>query len=212
MNMTKGAFLTAAAAVLLAVQPLSAQLWEAGLPGDDIGSVALIVGVVSPTTEFADDGSSFTQGTAFGAAITYWPFDHMGVRGHVLRGKTPGDHGNLACNPTPCSAVGYEEPVVWLYAAEAAFRRPMGGTGFAWFPYVSAGVVGKSYRWQYDRPKVGYTDIGWTAGGGIEVRTDATGPFGFVVEVRTYSTQFNTLGKSENQSDLAFTAGVTLSR
>ena len=209
----KGVFDIAAAAMLLMAQPLSAQLWEAGLPGEDVGSLAVNFGVVSPATEFPDDGSSFEQGSAFGAALTYWPFDHVGLRAHVLRGKTPGDHGDLSpCPPAPCSSVGYENPVVWFYALEAAVRRPMGDDGFAWFPYASTGVTGKSYRWEIDRPRVGYTDIGWTAAGGIEVRTSATGPFGFVAEVRTYQTQFNTLGKSENQSDLAFTAGVTLSR
>ncbi|MQA89480.1 MAG: outer membrane beta-barrel protein [Gemmatimonas sp.] len=209
----KRVFAGAAAALILAVQPLSGQLWEAGLPGDDIGSLAVNFGVLSPTTEFPDDGSSFDQGTGFGMALTYWPSDHFGLRTHVMRGETPGNHGNLApCPPTPCSAVGYQEPVVWHYSAEAAVRRPMGGAGFAWFPYASAGVTGKSYRWSIDRPRVGYTGGGWTAAGGIEARTGATGPLGFMAEVRTYQTRFQTLGKNQGQSDFALTAGVTLSR
>jgi hypothetical protein len=212
-GLMKRVFAASAAALILAAQPLSAQLWQAGLPGDDVGSLALNLGVLSPATEFADDGSSFDQGTAFGVGFTYWPFDHVGLRTHVLRGETPGNHGNLSpCPPNPCSAVGHQQPVVWHYALEGAVRLPMGGAGLAWFPFASAGVTGKSYRWSIDRPRVGYTAPGWTAAGGIEVRTRATGPFGLLAEVRTYQTSFETLGKSEGHSDFAFTAGVTLNR
>jgi hypothetical protein len=204
----------AVAAGLLAAQPLSAQLgWEAGMPGNDIGSVSLNAGVLSPTTEFTGDRSSFDQGTALGASLTYWPARHLGLRTHVLRGRTPGNHGDLApCPPTPCSAIGYQQPIVWHYALEAGVRRPMGGAGLAWFPFASAGVTGKSYRWSVDVPRVGYTAPGWTAAGGIEVRSRATGPLGFIAEARTYRTRFQTLGKSQDHSDFAFTAGMTLNR
>jgi len=212
--MTKRMLGIALSALVLVAQPVSGQiLWEAGQPGDDIGSVAVMFGVLAPSTSFSDDGSSFEQGTALGLALNYWPFERLGLRTHVLRAKTPGDHGDLApCPPTPCSAIGYQEPVVWDYALEAAVRLPMGGGGLNWFPYLSAGVAGKSYRWSVDVPRVGYTGGGFTAAGGVEVRTASMGPFGFIAEARTYQTKFQTLGKNERQSDFALTAGITLSR
>jgi hypothetical protein len=200
---------------VLWTSPLSAQIWEAGLPGDDIGSVAVTGGVVAPSTNFSDDGSHFESGGIFGLALTYWPFEHFGLRTHVMRGKTQGNHGDMAatCPPAPCSPIGFQEPVVWHYSLEAALRRPMGGSGgTAWFPFVSVGATGKSYRWSIERPWVGYTGGGWTAAGGVELRMAATGPFGFIAEARTFQTRFQALGKNQTHSDFAFTAGLTLSR
>jgi len=203
------------AAVMCASQPLPAQvLWEPGPPGDDFGSVVVYGGNLSPATTFSDDGSSFEDGVAFGVSLSYWPLAHVGVRTHVLRAKTAGNHGDLApCPPTPCSAIGWQEPVVWLYGIEAMVRRPMGGPQLAWFPYLGAGVVGKSYRWSVYPPRVGDSAGGWTVAGGIEVRPSATGPLGLLVEVRNYQTDFRFFDKrAQSHSDFAFTAGMSVNR
>lgn len=195
----------------------SAQFWQAGRLGDDIGSLGIIAGVVSPTTTLPD-GSSHDAGTAIGATGTVWPLDYLGARASVVYGKTAGVHGERF------SAAAAHDPKVFLYSAELAIRYPFAGERFSWFPYLSGGPGAKSYRWAIDRPRVGDTSFAWSIGGGVDVRPTRSGSVGIQVDVRNYQSRYQWHGLGyraavpDDQAwgpilnDVVITAGLTLNR
>lgn len=152
--------------LLLGASRANAQLWQAGPPGDDLGSLALLVGSVVPQSDLPD-GASFASGTALGASATWWPFRHVGFRGNFVRTETEGREGD------EFSSVAFESPIVLLYSADVALRLPLELSRLALVPYIAAGYGGKSYRWSLNRVSAGgggNTSFGWTLAGGTELR------------------------------------------
>jgi hypothetical protein len=198
--------------LLLPVRGAEAQLWTTGQPGDDVGSIAVLFGQLSPNSTFSEDGSGFESGTVIGASGTGWLFRRLGVRAHFLRGETEGNHGNTNCEVAPpCAAVSYQKPTVWAYGLEGVARLPMGSESFTWFPYISVGGAGKSYRWSFGQVE-GNTSWGMTAAAGIELRPGATSGLGLVAEFRNYRTPFDYFGVDEAQNDYVFSAGLSINR
>ena len=188
---------------------LSAQLWEAGAPGDDVASVALSVGMVSPRTTLPD-GSSFENGIALGLAGTWWGHRYFGLRAAVLRSETNGVHG------AELSGVGFQDPTIWLVDADVLLRLPFDGGRFTWFPYVAAGVGLKSYRWTITNTRRGDTSLGdviWAAG--LEFRPGGNGWYGLKLEAKNHNSQYEFqefIKNAQDMNDLVFTAAITLNR
>lgn len=210
--MMRSVLAVAATAILLAWtgSELAAQPWYAGLPGDDVGSLAIQVGAVSPTTELPD-GGGFQTGIAAGVTGTFWPFRHLGFRGSLLTGKTNGDRG-----PNNNSKAGLENPTLLLYNAEIAFRYPVVGGSLAWFPFVAAGGGGKTYYWS--ERLTGFPrdfTYAWTFAAGLEFRRTSSPWYGFVLEVKNFNSKYKWHGWHFDEPimrDMIFTAGITLNR
>ena len=118
--------------------------------GNEIASFNLKLGLLSPQTDFDDPvggQSSFDNGMAIGVGVTTWPmFDRrLGLRGAIVRSRTDGQNSNSDLAP-----IAVNDPNVYLYTLEAAFRLPMGSG----FPYISAGYGGKHYTWASSAHKV----------------------------------------------------------
>ena len=141
-----------------------------------------------------------------GASVVYWPLSFMGLKTHVSRGKMEGQQGE----GVPFSPNGAQQPTVWLYGLEAVFRLPMGSESFGWFPYVSGGLAGKTYRWSIDRPYVSTSRAGFSVAGGVELRPGGFAPLGLILEGRMLQHPYDFLGLDEDYRDLVVTAGVTL--
>jgi len=183
--------------------PLSAQLWSGAPPGEDIATLAVQFGAVVPGTTFSD-GSSFEQGTGVGAALSVWPLQSMGIRLNLLRAQTAGEHGAGATSP-----IGYQEPTLWIYGAEASVRRILEAGSFVWFPYASVGIGGKSYRWSVDRPSIGDSFRSFNVAGGVELRPAGLSPLGLMLEARSMHSDFKAFGMNETSRDLLLTLGLT---
>ncbi len=208
----KGIVTAAAAAALLSFWPgaeLAAQPWYAGLPGDDVASLALQVGMRGKTT--LPDDASFGTSVGAGIAATFWPTTHLGFRGTFLGTKMQGDEG-----PNGAKA-GREDATLMMYNLELMLRRPMGGTGsFAYAPYVGVGAGGKTYQWtewltghEYD-----FT-YSWGFSAGVELRPTSSPWYGFQLEVKRYSSHYKWHGFHIEQpvvSDMLFTAGISIHR
>ena len=173
-----------AALVFTAYLPanLSAQLWEAGLAGEELGSVALHFGAFVPRTTLPD-GGSWETGTAVGASLGLWAHPNLGFRMQVIRTYTEGVQpgGDLY------SAAAENAGRVWTYSGEVALRYPIMDGRAA--PFISGGPAGKSYRWKYGMYKGG-TAFAWTAAGGLDFRPTASGTLGLVVEARYYRSNY----------------------
>jgi len=210
----------AVALCLLGTAPLKAQLWEAGLPGEDLGSISLLGGLLQPNTTY-DDGSTFESGMGFGASVAVWPWRHVGVRATLLRGRTEGKEGEVF------SPLRFQNPTIWLYNLDLALRYPlMTESSLALAPYIAAGVGGKTFRWDPSWPEqIGFTSRTLTAAGGIEVRPTGGGrALGLIAEVRGYRYGYTGfqyqwgdgigrhIGDPQDSTDLLFTLGLTLNR
>jgi hypothetical protein len=180
-------------------------------------SLGLHAGAVAPQTTLPD-GSSHSSGAVFGAVGSVWPLDFVGVRVSVAYGKTEGVEGEVF------SAAAAHDPRVWLYSAEVALRYPFASNRIVWFPYLSAGPGGKSYRWAIERPRIGDSALAWSYGGGIDIRPAATGRVGIVLDLRNYRSRYMWHGLGVRATvpeykaygpmlnDVLFTAGITFNR
>ncbi|MQA92651.1 MAG: outer membrane beta-barrel protein [Gemmatimonas sp.] len=204
--------------LLLAAAPanLEGQLWQAGAPGEDLGSIRLHLGVLQPLTDYSD-GSSLETGPSFGLGATLWPLRHFGLMADVMRSK------NNAAVGSDFSALDGQDPTVWLYSLRAAIRYPILQGNLGLSPYIAGGPTAKSYRWELYTPQQGGlfgrpygggrdTSFGWNVGGGVEVRLGPSGNFGFIADVRSIRSEFDWFGLRTDQSDLLFTGGITLHR
>lgn len=203
----------AAAALFLALAApaqLSGQRVYTGLPGQDVGSIALNLGAILPSTSLPD-GSNFNSGLAGGAAITIWPFRHLGMRGNLLYGQS-----GVSPGAGSRARVALEDPNVLLYSGELALRYPMESGRFAWFPYLSAGVGGKTYRWAHEFTGLKSNFNGaLTYSGGVEVRPSSSPRYGFVVGMSQYRTTYSWHSFHFDNADLTdtmVTVGVTFNR
>lgn len=198
-------------------QSASAQLWQVGRLGEDFASLSVHGGVVAPTTTLPD-GSSHANGAAVGVSGRLWPTRYLGVGARFVHGETEGVEGERF------SAAAAHDPTVWIYSAEIALRYPFVGNRISWFPYVSAGPGGKSYRWAIDRPRIGDSAFAWSAGGGIDLRPTNSGRFGFAVDVRNHRSRYMWHGLGYRATvpdyvaygpmlnDVVVTAGITINR
>jgi opacity protein-like surface antigen len=183
---------------------------RSGLPGHDVGSVALHIGAVTPMRDLPD-GTSFDSGIAGGLAATAWAFPNFGVRGTVMFGQGGGTPG-----PGSTSRAGLEEPTLALYSLDLLARYPMVSGQFAWFPYLGGGIGGKQYLWSEQFTGVEWDlAFAWTTSGGVEVRPAASPRLGFVLDVSRFSSKYIWHGffwEEPKLSDLRVTAGITLNR
>lgn len=190
-------------------EKVAAQLWNAGLPGEDIASISLQVGAASPITTLPD-GAYFEDGLALGATGTLWAHRYLGFRGAVTRSETNGVHGEAF------SAAGVMHPTVWFYDVAVLLRVPMVGNRLTWFPYVATGVGGKSYRWAIPNTRRGDTSLGGlTLAGGLEVRPGRTGWYGLQLEVKNHRSTYDFFefrDDPQDINDLVFAVGITLTR
>lgn len=194
-------------------------LWGAEVQGQQapLASFGVQAGAIAPQTTLPD-GSSHASGAAVGASGMVWPLRYLGARLSVAYGKTAGVHGE------EFSAAAAHDPKVWLYSAEVAVRYPFEGGGVVWFPYLSAGPGGKSYRWAIDRPRIGDSALALTYGGGVDIRPRGLRGVGVVVDVRNYRSRYMWHGLGVRATvpdyeahgpmlnDLLVTAGITISR
>ena len=187
---------------------LSAQPWQAGLPGDDLLSIGIRLGALSPTTTLPD-GSKFSGGLGGAISATYWPFDHVGARATYELGKTEGNHLQLA----PASL---ENPTVSFFGGEVDLRLPMRASSIAWFPYVGVGAGGKMYDWSEDSTGIDRDlTFAWNLTGGLDIRPVSAPWVGVVLEAKRYSSKYkwhSNFWDEPNVNDLFFSVGVTLNR
>lgn len=187
---------------------LTAQPWQAGLPGNDIASLALQLGALSPASTLPD-GGGFNGGFAGGITGTYWASSLVGLRGNFLQSSTSG-------NRAAGSRAGLEDPSVRFFGGDLALRYPMSASSMAWFPFVALGGGAKVYDWSID--STGFdTDLtfAWNAGGGIEVRPASTPWIGLVAEARRYTSKYKWHAhhlEEPQVNDMFFTVGVSLNR
>jgi hypothetical protein len=185
--MLRATILTGAFLALVVPQgELQAQLGFAPAPGDEVATIAVLGGALSPRTTF-DDGSTFATGAGAGMSLTGWANGLLGFRATLFRSTHDGQNES-----DPLSAIAVNDPIVWTGTAEVVLRRTMG----KWFPYVSGGVAGKSYTWASRH--VGDVTSGWTAAGGIEVRPNILGRIGLIAELRNTYSQFNLFGHGKH--------------
>ena len=193
----------------VSVSGLTGQLWEAGEPGEDVFSFALTSGVLSPRKSLPN-GGSFESGVAFGLAATVWAHRYLGFRVAVVRSETNGADGGAF------TVESVMDPDVYLYDVGAVLRLPMTAGNTTWFPYASAGVGGKTYRWAIQQTGGGGTSIAIgnvALGGGLEVRP--AGWFGLQAEVRYHRSKYEFHEFEflpQDMADLVFKVGVTLNR
>lgn len=189
----KAAVLITGGALLLGlgwVPAAEAQLFGGGpAHGNEIASFNFKLGLLAPQTSFDDPvggTSSFDSGLAIGAGFSTWPMFNrrLGIRGGIVRSQTDGQNSTSDLAP-----IAVNDPNVYLYTLEAAFRMPMGSG----FPYVSAGYGGKHYTWAASAHKVSRFSA-FTAAAGYEMRPHALGPFGLNLELRGYQSNFRAFG------------------
>jgi len=181
--------------------------WTAGIPGEDVFSVGLHVGMLAPTSELSD-GTSFESGTSIGLSLTWWPFLRLGLQGFAFRSETEG----VASPPT---AASYHDPVVKGFSVGPAVRLPMSGGRFALAPYAAAGIGAKHYTWAIDRPSATDAAIAFSLAGGIDIRPASSPQYGLIVDVRNHRSDYAWHGfqsDGQAQNDIILTAGVSLNR
>lgn len=187
---------------------LSAQPWDAGLPGDDVFSLGIRLARVQPSTTLPD-GTEFSGG--FGGAIsaTYWMNDYAGLRANYELGMTEGNHLDLA-------AASQEDPTVSFFGAELDLRYPVLNGSLSIAPYVGAGAGGKMYDWSKDSTGIDRDlTFAWNLTGGVELRPISSPWLGVALEAKRYSSSYKWHAMGWDQptfNDLYFTLGVTLNR
>src|SRR5688572_19459797 len=72
---------------------LQAQLGYAPAPGDEVATIAVLGGALSPLTTF-DDGSTFATGAAAGMSVAGWASDLLGFRVTLVRSTHDGQNEN----------------------------------------------------------------------------------------------------------------------
>ena len=201
--------IAAAAGALLALGPareLAAQPWEAGLPGDDVVSLALRVGAISPTTTLTD-GTKFGGGIAGGASFTYWPTTHLGLRLNYELAKTEG-------NKLDEAAASQEDPTVSFFGSEINLRYPVETGSLVLSPYGGGGIGAKMYDWSLDSTGIDSDLVfAWNMTGGLDIRPVQSPWIGVVLEAKRHSSKYKWHSMFWNQpnfSDLLFTVGVSL--
>jgi len=218
---------TAVAAVGIAASwatTLSAQLPSGPAPGNEIASVDVKLGMLSPQTTFTDESfgeSSFDNGLAVGFSAAAWPLldRRVGIKGQVVRSKTEGTNSISEFAP-----IAINDPTVYLYTLEVAIRHPMEMGSLSGFPYLSLGYGGKHYTWAVSQHREDKF-IAWTGAAGYELRLTAMGAFGLTAELRGYQSNFRAFGIDDGtwefghyggnvggvkNVDLLFSTGVSL--
>lgn len=209
--------LVALVAATASVQEAAGQLWEAAPAGEEYTSFALFGGVVSPGTTYSD-GSTLNSGTALGIRGTYWFLRYFGIGLGATRSKNDADISDIS---TGFSALGGQDPTVWLWSTHATVRYPLAIGNISWFPYLTGGPTAKTYKWEIYEPLYGglfgrpyggsrNTSFGWSYGGGAEVRLG--GMFGVTADARRNKSQFDWFGLRSDQSDWILTVGLTIVR
>lgn len=202
--------IAAGAVALLALAPareLAAQPWEAGLPGDDVVSLALRLGGVSPSTTLTDN-AEFGGGLAGGASFTYWATRNLGIRLNYELAKTEG-------NRIETSTASQEDPTVSFYGGEVNLRFPLGtGGSVVLSPYAGGGAGIKQYDWSLDSTGIDRDLVfAWNMTGGVELRPASSPWVGLVLEAKRYSSKYKWHAMAWNQpsfNDILFTAGISL--
>lgn len=216
---TRAAIGFAILVTLLTGTPLRAQFWQAGVPGEDVGSISLYGGLLQPNTTY-EDGSTFESGISGGVSVSYWPYRYFGMKALVIRSRTEGREGQ------EFSPLRFQNPTVWLYNLDLAVRYPIVGSSLALVPYLAGGVGGKTFRWDPSWPEqIGMSAPTKSAAAGFEIRpTGRNRTLGIVVEARGYNygyTGFNYqwgegigrhIGDPQESTDLLFSVGLTFSR
>lgn len=199
----------AAAGAVLALAPgreLAAQPWEAGLPGDDVVSLALRLGAVAPTTTLTDD-TKFSGGLAGGASFTYWATRNLGVRLNFELAKTEGNNIETA-------AASQEDPTVSFFGGELNLRYPLGSGSLVLSPYAGGGAGMKQYDWSLDSTGVDRDLVfAWNLTGGLEIRPVSSPWIGAVFEAKRYSSKYQWHAMYWDPpvtNDLLFSAGISL--
>jgi hypothetical protein len=167
----------------------SAQLPAGPRAGEELGSVAVRLGLLAPQTKFQDDSfgeSSFDNGMALGVSVATWPIlgNRIGLRGSMIRSQTDGRNSTSEFAP-----IAVNDPNVYLYTGEIAVRQPMANG----YPYVAVGYGGKHYTWKVSSHKVSRFAT-WTAATGSDLRPASLGMLGVNVELRGYRSNFRAFG------------------
>jgi len=181
--------------------------WTAGIPGEDVLSFGLHVGMLAPTSDLAD-GTSFESGTSIGLSLTWWPYARLGLQGFAFRSETEGV-------ATPPTAASFHDPVVKGFSVGPAVRLPMSGGRFALAPYASAGIGAKHYAWAVRRPSASDAAVAFSLAGGIDIRPVSSPQFGLIVDVRNYRSDYAWHGfqsDGQTQNDIILAAGMSLNR
>jgi hypothetical protein len=208
--------IAAAVGAVLAIAPgreLAAQPWEAGLPGEDVVSLALKLGAVSPMTTL-EDGTEFSGGLAGGASFTYWAIPNMGVRLNFQRGKTEGNAASRAEQGLPTAAASQENPTVTFAGAELNFRYPVGAGSMVISPYAGGGAGGKEYHWSeaitgVERDLV----FVWNLTGGLDIRPVSAPWLGVVLEAQRFTSKYKWHAMFWDEpkfNDMVYTVGISL--
>ena len=201
--------IAAAVGAVLAVTPgreLAAQPWQAGLPGDDVVSLALRLGAVSPTTTLTD-GTEFSGGLAGGASFTYWATPNLGLRLNYELGNTTG-------NKLPAVAASQEDPTVSFFGGEVNLRYPVGSGSLFFSPYAGGGAGMKQYDWSLDSTGIDRDIVfAWNLTGGLDIRPVSSPWIGVVLEAKRYSSKYQWHAMYWDPpvtSDLLFSVGLSL--
>ncbi len=203
--------IAAAAGAVLALSPgkeLAAQPWQAGLPGDDVVSLVIRAGAVSPTTTLTDN-TKFSGGFAGGASFTYWPIRNLGLRLNYEMAKTEG-------NKLPTAAASQEDPTVSFMGGELNFRYPLGTGSMVVSPYAGGGAGIKQYDWSLDSTGISRDLVfAWNLTGGLDIRPISAPWVGVVLEAKRYASKYQWHAMFWDKpafNDLLFTVGISLNR
>jgi hypothetical protein len=190
---------------------LSAQIFS-GLgvaePGNDVLSLGVIYGTMTPKTRFRD-GGGFDNGSLIGGSAAFWLNRYMGLQFSVAFSK----HGTLNATDGGVSVVSGRDPSIQTYQGDLLGRYPLPAGAVTVSPYVGIGGGWKYFNWKWDsvggRNSRGM-DGAWSYVGGLEARFGAQKRFGLRGEYRDLRSSFARLGEDLTHKDRVFVGGLLL--
>ena len=177
-------------------------------PGDDVVSVGVIFGQMSPQTRFRD-GGGFDTASLLGGTLNFWFHRHMGVQVNALST----DHGTLGASDGRSSIVSGRDPRIWTIQGDFVVRLPLAAGGLTVSPYGAAGGGWKSYKWVFDPqggPDARGFDTAWSLAFGVEARFGAESRFGLRGEFRDLRTSFARFGEDLTHKDQVLTGAFLI--
>ena len=196
---------------LSSAAPLQGQIFG-GLgsaePGEDVISLAVIYGRITPETRFRD-GGGFDSSTLLGGSATFWLNRYAGLQFSVVFSE----HTALLASDGRESVVSGRDPDVQTYQGDLLARYPITTGVLTLSPYVALGGGWKYFNWTWDsvggRGSRGM-DGAWSYVGGLEARFGAERRLGARAEFRDLRSKFARYGEDLTHQDRIFTGGLLL--
>lgn len=144
------------------------------------------------------DGTKFTNSTLYGAGLTLWTGNNLGIRGSVLWTRSEVDGVSL-------SPLENQDPAIILYNADLLLKPSFRLLG--WNPYIFGGIGAKHYALTKFNRAEGYSAFSGSAGAGLDL--DLGRRWGLQAEARHIFGGFKHYDYDDTQRDWAFAGGIT---